>query len=304
MPAWFFASDLHGHPGRYRALFDAVAAEDPDALLLGGDLLPSGAFARTHAASLPDDFVGDFLAPELGALRAQLGARYPQVFLILGNDDPRRVEPQLERFEAAGLWRYLHGRSAACNGFTIWGYACVPPTPFGLKDWERYDVSRGVDPGCVSPEEGWRSVAVDPSEVRFGTIARDLARLCGHADLSRSVFLLHTPPYRTALDRAALDGRQVEGVPLDPHIGSIAVRRFIEARSPRITLHGHVHESPRLTGSWRDRLGATHLFSGAHDGPELALVRFDPEDPASATRQLLLPRDRAPRPSHPIPPLP
>jgi hypothetical protein len=35
------------------------------------------------------------------------------------------------------------------------------------------------------------------------------------------------------------------------------------------------------------RIGRTHLFSAAHDGPELALVRFDLEDPASATRELI-----------------
>jgi len=34
----------------------------------------------------------------------------------------------------------------------------VPPTPFLLKDWEKYDVSAYVDPGCVSPEEGYHRV--------------------------------------------------------------------------------------------------------------------------------------------------
>jgi hypothetical protein len=29
------------------------------------------------------------------------------------------------------------------------------------------------------------------------------------------------------------------------------------------------------------------MFSAGHDGPELALVRFDPEDPGSATRELI-----------------
>jgi Icc-related predicted phosphoesterase len=69
-------------------------------------------------------------------------------------------------------------------------------------------------------------------------------------------------------------------------VGSIAVKRFIEARQPLLTLHGHVHESARLTGSWRDRIGRTHMFSAAHDGPELALVRFDLDDLDSAERQL------------------
>jgi Icc-related predicted phosphoesterase len=119
------------------------------------------------------------------------------------------------------------------------------------------------------------------------TIREDLDLLAGDADLSRAVFLVHTPPYRTLLDRAALDGRMVDHAPLDVHVGSIALRRFIESRQPLLTLHGHVHESARLTGAWRDRIGRTHAFSAAHDGPELALVRFDPGDLDSASRELL-----------------
>jgi uncharacterized protein len=79
----------------------------------------------------------------------------------------------------------------------------------------------------------------------------------------------------------------VDDVPLDPHVGSIAIRRFLEARGPDISLHGHVHEAARLSGTWRTRVGRTHAFGAAHDGPELALVRFDAERPEDATRELL-----------------
>jgi hypothetical protein len=48
-----------------------------------------------------------------------------------------------------------------------------------------------------------------------------------------------------------------------------------------------VHESARLTGAWRDRIGRTVCLSAAHDGPELALVRFRLDDPAVATRELV-----------------
>jgi len=79
----------------------------------------------------------------------------------------------------------------------------------------------------------------------------------------------------------------IDHVPLDSSLGSIAVRRFIEARQPLLTLHGHVHESVRLSGSWRDRIGLTQCFSAAHDGADLALVRFDPGNLDAATRELI-----------------
>ena len=40
-------------------------------------------------------------------------------------------------------------------------------------------------------------------------------------------------------------------------------------------------------GLWHDAIGRTHLFQAAHDGPELALIRFDAEHPETASRDLL-----------------
>ena len=92
---------------------------------------------------------------------------------------------------------YVHGRKAMFAGFNVYGYACVPPTPFLLKDWERYDVSRYVDPGCISPEEGRRSVAVEESDVKWRTIAKDLDSLVNDDSVDRAIFLFHTRPYDT-----------------------------------------------------------------------------------------------------------
>jgi len=281
MTSWFFASDLHGQVARYERLFQAIAGQRPQAVLLGGDLLP-------NAGGYPgQDFIKSFLQAGFGRLKEQLKEYYPRTFLILGNDDPQAEEENLMEGEALGLWQYLHMRRLECSGYRVFGYACVPPTPFLLKDWERYDVSRYLDPGCIAPEEGWRTVPLPSDRLRYRTIQTELEELAEGEEMERAVFLFHAPPHHTLLDRAALDGRTVDGAPLDVHLGSVAIRRFIHHRQPWITLHGHVHESARLTGSWRDRLGRTHLFSAAHDGEQLALVRFDPENPADATRELI-----------------
>jgi Icc-related predicted phosphoesterase len=278
-----FVSDLHGRLDRYQKLLAAAEADRPAAVFLGGDLLPLGALSPQRGAG---DFLLDWLGPGLESLRSRLGAAYPRVFAIFGNDDPRAEEGSLAELERRGLLEHAHGRRLDLPGFSVYGYACVPPTPFTLKDWERYDVSRFVDPGSVSPEEGRRSVPLPEGEAKWGTIASDLDALVDADDVSRAVLLFHAPPYATKLDRAALDGRVVDHAPLDVHIGSIAIRRFIEARQPLLTLHGHVHESARLTGAWRDRIGQTTCLSAAHDGPELALVRFDLENPEAASREL------------------
>jgi Icc-related predicted phosphoesterase len=278
----FFVSDLHGRTDRYRKLFDAARAAHPRAIFIGGDILPH--FGRADVAP---DFVRQYLLPELGRLRGSMGSDYPRIFLIPGNDDPRIHEQALLEGEEAGLLSYMHMKRQQFGPWTVYGYAITPPSPFRSKDWERYDVSRYVDPGSVSPEEGMRSVPVDLAEIRHGTIAADLEQLFGSEDLGKAVALFHAPPYGSGLDRAALDGKSVDHVPLDVHVGSIAIRRFIESRQPLITLHGHVHESARITGIWREHIGSTLSISAAHDGPELALVRLDLENPEAAVRDLV-----------------
>ncbi|HET9234286.1 MAG TPA: metallophosphoesterase, partial [Candidatus Eisenbacteria bacterium] len=281
-----FVSDLHGRAHRYQALFAAIRELVPKAVFLGGDLLP---FPSRHRAAAPqvNDFVRDYLAPELESIREELRDRYPRVFLISGNDDPRAAALAFVDLEPQGLWTWAHDRAVGFQNYIVLGYAYVPPTPFLLKDWERYDMGRTVPPGCVSPEEGYRSVAEPENVSRFATIAKDLERLASGCEMERTILLAHSPPYGTHLDRAALDGKSIDYAPLDVHVGSVAIRRFIETRAPHVALSGHIHEAARLTGAWQDRLGRTLCMSAAHDGPELALVRFDLDDLSGATRELL-----------------
>lgn len=287
MTRCLFATDLHGDLDRYSKLLQAIEEGRPSAVFLGGDLLPG--FLAEAFAPRPGyrDFINDVMAPGFERLRDRMGLTYPRVFLILGNDDGRFCESSIVDSGARGLWDYAHSRRFTLDSFSIYGYCYVPPTPFSLKDWERYDVSRYVEPGCVSPEEGTLSVPRSKDKSRYATIQEDLEALTGGDDLDRALFLFHTPPYQTKLDRAALDGKMVDHAPLDVHVGSSSVRRLIEARQPLVTLHGHIHESSRLTGAWKDRIGRTVMFNAAHDGPELALIRFDLEQPDEATRVLL-----------------
>lgn len=287
MPLCFFVSDLHGKKDRYNKLFRKIEEEKPSSVFLGGDLLPSGIFNYTSDPDYSDNFVKNILIKGFSKIKKKLKNQYPQVFIILGNDDGRREESEIIKAESTGIWKYVHNKKVSFGIYTIYGYSYIPPTPFLLKDWERYDVSRYVDPGCVPPEEGWHSYKTNKNDIIYSTIKEDLELLTKNNNISNSIFLFHTPPYQTKLDRAALDGIMYEYVPLDLHVGSIAVRRFIEENQPLITLHGHVHESPRLTGTWKDRIGKTFAFSAAHDGSELALIKFDPDNPGKATRELI-----------------
>lgn len=278
MPDCLFVSDLHGRTEKYQKLFTSIETMRPEWVFLGGDLLP---------ALQQLEFLNEFLIRNLRKLSSKLGEEVPLFLVIMGNDDPRLFEKIFQQEDEQGLWKYMHQKKLIIGEYTIYGYAHIPPSPFLLKDWERYDISRYTDVGSIGPEYGYHSLATDLQELSYLTIARELEEMTGDEYSANSIFLFHSPPYQTNLDRAALDGKKVDHAPLDVHVGSIAIRNFIEQQQPLLTLHGHIHESPRITGSWQDRIGTTRCFSAAHDGPELALIRFNPEELDQAERFII-----------------
>ena len=279
-----FISDMHGEKKKYDLLFETIRDEKPVAVFIGGDLL-GGAF-HSFKSFLPasHDFFYDYLVVELKKLKTVLKNNYPEVFIILGNDDNKAHEASLLDISTTGLLTYVHEQRVKFHEFTIVGYSYVPPTPFLNKDWEKYDVSRFVDVGCVSPEEGYRGFPVPEHIIQFSTIKRDLEMLFTDLDMSKTISLFHAPPYKTNLDRVALDGKFVDYVPLDVHVGSIAIKEFIAKESPYITMHGHIHESTRITGIWMEKFNGTISFQGATERNNPAIIKFDLDNPENAER--------------------
>ena len=277
-----FMSDLHGKLELYRKFFASLKRFMPKAVFLGGELVPH----QLKQSLEEKDFITGFLFPELQLLKDHFKEKYPNIIVILGNDAARSEEESFFEGEKMGLFHYVNQRKISFQDFHIYGYSFVPPTPFRMKDWEKYDVSRYVDPGCIPPTEGFRTIQAS-KDIEYETIQKDLETLTQEDDLSNAVFLFHSPPYKTMLDRAALDGQMIDQVPLDVHVGSIDIKRLIEERQPLLTMHGHIHESTRLTGHWMQMINRTVSFNASNDGPELSLISFNLEDPAKASRLLL-----------------
>ncbi|MEA3559453.1 MAG: metallophosphoesterase [Candidatus Thermoplasmatota archaeon] len=274
---WLFASDLHGSSIRFRKLFLSVRERDPPAVLLGGDLFP-------RMGNI-EKFLEDALFDPIRELKVE--GISTEFIVILGNDDPRAYEHILELADKEGLIHYIPMRVVEVMGVKVAGYPFIHPSPFLLKDWEMYDVSRHLDPGCVSPLEGTRTYDVDTGSLKYRTIMDDLDELSKMSDPEETVYLFHSPPYMTDLDMSYIGGQMIDHVPLDPHIGSVAVKRFIEERQPPVTLHGHVHESFELTGSFHNRIGTTCSISAAGTEKGLVLVTFDPAGKERPEREVL-----------------
>ena len=108
----------------------------------------------------------------------------------------------------------------------------------------------------------------------------------------RTVAIIHVPPFSSGLDTCPDLDKNLKIITQGGQVvmkaaGSPAVKAFIEKVQPMLTLHGHIHESARLSGSWKDTIGHTLMLSAAHDGPELAIIHFSPESPGTAYRILI-----------------
>lgn len=282
-----YASDLHGHPGLYRELIDTAWDLRARALILGGDLAPH--------ADVPSQtrFYAEFLVPFLREYHARPGSA--DVYYIAGNDD---WKASLLALEAAQLPRLhdLHGRVLPfLDGTRIAGLASVPITPFGMKDWDRWE--EGLSPAARM--EGFRSApdgALQPFSFRgrereeslagelyaIGVLLNeDESKAIAPAPLEPAPLLcvFHGPPYGTALDQIA------PGV----HVGSHETRNFLERTKPLLGLHGHIHESPSVSGRFADRVGETVCVNaGQRMGSALHAVWFDLDHPAATLTHSLL----------------
>ncbi|MBI4566150.1 MAG: metallophosphoesterase [Planctomycetes bacterium] len=272
MASLLFATDLHGNRAAYGRLLDYALARGVDAVVLGGDITPlpphEGERVRPQR-----EFLETFLRRQLrdfSSLQSKC-----RVWLLMGNDDWACNMDVLEALERENLCRLLHLRAQPfLDDFWIAGYSCVPVTPFLMKDWDRFD-RPGWEPRQKPAKALWSKVeslievSVDGDVRARGTIADDLGQLAYLSDPARTIYVCHTPPHGTKLD-VLYDGT---------HIGSEALREFLLRHRPPLSLHGHIHESPRMSGSICDRVGRTFCINPGESLHDLQAVYLDPYRP-------------------------
>jgi Icc-related predicted phosphoesterase len=266
-----YTSDLHGIRDLYLELFELATQKKAQVIIIGGDMLPiHGPFQ--YSLQEQEDFIYTFLEPVLRDFLSVL----PQatVYAMLGNDDWQASNTHLRNLAEKGVLRLLHAEIHDLgDGYELIGYGHVPPTPFAIKDGERRDMEEdGVDgqrcTACLSQET--KIAVVDPLNyfARMKSIEEELVLLPTPQDFRKTIYVMHSPPFQTNLDRL-FDGRW---------IGSRAIRAFIERRQPYLTLHGHIHESSEISGTYLDQIGKTICINPGQATEELYAVVFELEN--------------------------
>jgi len=275
-----YTSDLHGEIKLYQQLLSLATSSSPEIMVIGGDFLPSFPPTKRYEDMIPNQktFMNQFLSPYFKRIFQTTSVQ--QIFLIAGNWD--LGYPFLLKGRLNGIIDLNQRSYRLKNGYELVGYPFVPPTPFRPKDFEKRDDREAPWPPQKNPsyirssDQIDQLTPVDPFVYLRGreTIEEDLDRLPKPLNPKRTVYVMHSPPFGTRLD--LIQGRK--------SAGSRSIKIFIEKNQPLLTLHGHIHESPELSGAYTERLGKTlsinpgqSAWSG-RDVMKLHAVTFDLDD--------------------------
>jgi Icc-related predicted phosphoesterase len=274
---FIFATDIHGNDRAFRHIFNFAEKMGVDAVVFGGDILPFPLSINTITAD-QRDFITYVLRPMIDDFKHRNSA---EIFLMLGNDDASGCAEELELLQQDGLAKYIHMRIHDFGDFYIYGYSFVPLTPFGIKDWDKFDTHEQEPPVTYYPpfftqEVGVRQVDLEKDILSRGTIENDFAKIASETDPSKTVYVTHSPPCNTALD-IVYSGE---------HVGSRAIRRFIEDAQPTLTLHGHIHESPVRSGKIFNRIGNTMSINPGASCRKQNVIVLDTEDIEGSLKKL------------------
>ena len=245
-----YVTDLHGDERKYRKALDVARARDVEAVVNGGDMYPKNiALEQQHA------FITGFLDYHFTEYERS-GIYY---LCMPGNDDLAAFdEPFGSTCRAYTHVFNIAQRKVTLGGFEFVGFNLVADYPFGLKDRCRMDTARAEFPeqlGLPVVSDGsWPEFrGLKPLDDWFAfarampTIEDELKCLEKPRNPKKAIYVIHMPPSRLGLD-VCFDGSEA---------GSQAVRSFLVETQPRLALHGHIHESPQVSGAWKVRLGHT-----------------------------------------------
>ena len=245
---FIYSCDIHGDTIKYEKLHRLAIQNNINNLVLGGDLLPKKADLR---APIQRRFIREYFKEYLKSLKED----NIKFIGILGNDDLEIVEPEYKNM----ISNYdnvidIDEEKVDIEGMSFIGLSKVLDTPFMRKD--RIVVENGQE----MPEQQKEIVYINKSQdavtveewkkLRIDSVPKMedvLEKLPNITENCKGIYIFHDPPYGIGLDNCK-NGEIV---------GSKAIYNFINKNQPYMSFHGHIHESPRISGKWFEKIGNT-----------------------------------------------
>jgi uncharacterized protein len=274
-----FTADLHGRRKLIEEMMELALKEGVQCIILGGDILPTLipsplALINGHA-DFQDDlkgqlrFVDNYFAPVFASFQSSNPGI--KTLYIPGNHG---WIPAVERLiKALPQLVCIHGKTVQLDGLAFFGYACVTDSTFWVKDYARRDCK--TDPhvpskfAIVSDTDRLRVSPDGEYAVKSPSIEEDLTEV-SFDNPGKTICVFHCPPYNTGLDT----------LHNNKPIGSKAIRALLERTQPMVSLHGHIHESPYMSGVYWSKIGTCLTINPGQAAARLHAVIFDTHDPA------------------------
>lgn len=244
---FIYACDIHGDINKYEKLFQKAKEENIEYIVLGGDLLPKRGIRAVIQPEFIKEFFNDYLR--------KLNDNNIKCILIPGNDDLEKFDIQIN--EICDKYSNIHNidnKRLDIEDVSFIGLSKVIDHPFGSKNRVVIEENSKMQPQLskdiyinkdtevitIEEWEKYRETNIDKME----DVLNDLPK----ADKEKkTIYVLHDPPYGFGLD-VCTNGLQV---------GSKAIMKFLEDSNVYMSLHGHIHESPKISGRWYNVLGNT-----------------------------------------------
>jgi len=240
-----FVSDLHGSTWKYEKLYKVAIRHHADVVMNGGDMLPKNCDLFQQ-----DKFINRHLKKHF----QQFNEAKIYYLCYLGNDDLMIFDQLFE--ETCQEYEYICNiaqQKRTIQDMDFIGMNWVVDYPFQLKDRCRMDTreyifQRQFGPGLLSSFSGWKKIDNWYTYANtLPTIKDELDRLPRPKCMQYCVYMIHMPPANLELDVCG-HGEKV---------GSQALYTFLQTYQPQLSLHGHIHESPKISGIWKAKLGNT-----------------------------------------------
>jgi len=261
-----FVADLHSNLTLYKDLEELVSSDNPDFLIIGGDL-----FAYSSNAEPQITFAKEYLIQFIYRINIP-------IYIVPGNCDRPLAINYLKEIQFDGLLNVLTLSGTKLSNLEFYGYHYTPPNPFKIRDWERrnlkkdYTVLEGI---CLLSDDDDKLHIVPNDFLNdLPSIEEDLSVLSN----KKSVWVIHAPPFGGKLDKNYAN----------ICCGSKAVRKSIEHVQPILTLHGHIHESPKMSHRWSERIGNTiSVNPGSGESLQAVICEIDEEGKIISLRHTL-----------------
>ncbi|MEO0129914.1 MAG: metallophosphoesterase [candidate division WOR-3 bacterium] len=251
-----YTTDLHGNKEQFELNFNEAIKNNVKIVINGGDMMPKT--DEYTIFKLQEKFL-----KYLEGYFEKFEKERIYYLCLLGNDDLRiydkRFDEICKKFEFV---KNIAQRKVKIEGYEFIGMNFIVDNPFRLKDRCRKDTDEyqiGIQYGTalVSLDNGFEEIKDWKSYINtLPTLDDELSKLPKPKNKGNTIYVIHMPPSNLGLD-VCQNGNKV---------GSKAVYNFLLKNQPRMSLHGHIHESPEISGVWKANIGDTICIQPGQSG--------------------------------------